>query len=91
VGAVEHENSPRGSALEGKPLEGRDSKRRARLREKDDQELEALIALLRECQGKVSEAAKRMGISRQRAYRLLDQRPELDVEELRQRNPGEPP
>jgi DNA-binding NtrC family response regulator len=91
VGAVEHENSPRGSALEGKPLEGRASKRRARLREKDDQELEALIALLRECQGKVSEAAKRMGISRQRAYRLLDQRPELDVEELRQRNPGEPP
>lgn len=85
-----HEDAPRASARDAGAPESRASRHRARLRDKDEQELGALIALLGQCQGKVSEAAKRMGISRQRAYRLMDQRPELDVEDLRKRDPGEP-
>lgn len=90
IPSVERGGSRRPPAVESASMENRASRRRARLREKDDQELETLISVLRECQGKVSEAAKRMGISRQRAYRLMDQRPELDVEDLLQEDPGEP-
>jgi DNA-binding NtrC family response regulator len=59
-------------------------------RDKDSRDLETLISLLGELRGNVHQAAKRMGISRQRAYRLMDLRPELDVERLRQAESGEP-
>ena len=58
-------------------------------REKDTRDLEALIVLLRELHGNVNQAATRMGISRQRAYRLLDLRPDLDVQALRHSDPGD--
>jgi DNA-binding NtrC family response regulator len=68
---------------------GRAARSLARRRDKDDRELDKLVALLNELRGNVNQAAKRMGISRQRAYRLMDLRPELDVQNLRQSDPGE--
>ena len=59
-------------------------------RDQDSRDLETLISLLRELRGNVHQAAKRMGISRQRAYRLMDLRPDLDVQRLRQVDRGEP-
>ena len=48
-----------------------------------DQLAERLAQALHESQGNVSLAARRVGISRARAYRLLKRLPELDPEELR--------
>jgi transcriptional regulator of acetoin/glycerol metabolism len=47
-------------------------------------ELDQLLDALRASRGIVARAAQSLGISRQRAYRMLQQRPELDLDELRQ-------
>jgi transcriptional regulator with PAS, ATPase and Fis domain len=52
----------------------------AQRRERD---LEALLQALREHKGNVARAAAAAAISRPRAYRLLNARPDLDLEELR--------
>ncbi|HEY3499003.1 MAG TPA: sigma 54-interacting transcriptional regulator [Polyangiaceae bacterium] len=69
---------------------GRAARSLATRRDKDSRELETLISVLGELNGNVNQAAKRLGISRQRVYRLLDLRPDLDVQRLRQSEPGEP-
>jgi transcriptional regulator of acetoin/glycerol metabolism len=55
---------------------------------RDDNELEQLVLALRTARGNVSVAARQLGISRQRAYRLMNYLPGLDVDRLRQ-NRGE--
>lgn len=45
-------------------------------------DLESLVRALRQVGGNVSAAAKAIGMSRQRAYRLMDQHPELGVCDL---------
>jgi len=51
--------------------------------ERDEVDFERLIAALRVHGGNVSRAATAVGISRQRAYRLMQVRPELDLDGLR--------
>jgi transcriptional regulator of acetoin/glycerol metabolism len=43
-----------------------------------------LLEALRACQGNVARAAQRIGISRQRAYRMMQGRSEVDLEALRE-------
>ena len=50
-----------------------------------EQELEALRAALREHGGNVSDAAKALGISRQKIYRLIEADPTLDLDDFRKR------
>ncbi len=50
-----------------------------------EQELEALRAALREHGGNVSDAAKALGISRQKIYRLIEADPDLDLDAFRKR------
>lgn len=57
--------------------------RRQQAQNSRDQELQLLLAALQEQGGNVSRAAAAVGISRQRAYRLLEQRPDLDLSRLR--------
>ena len=45
----------------------------------DPAERELLLAALREHQGNVSRAAKAAGVSRSRAYRLMDAHPNFDI------------
>lgn len=58
----------------------------ARSPTEDDVAFDRLVKALRETAGNVSRAAAALGISRSRAYRLLDARPGFDVRSLR----GEP-
>jgi transcriptional regulator with AAA-type ATPase domain len=51
--------------------------------ERDELDFERLIQALRAHLGNVSRAAAVVGISRQRAYRLMQARPDLDLETLR--------
>lgn len=51
--------------------------------ERNEAQIAELIQALRESAGNVSSAAKKLRISRQRAYRLMEGRPEVDVEALR--------
>jgi transcriptional regulator with PAS, ATPase and Fis domain len=51
---------------------------------RDETDRERLRAALRVEQGNVSLAARRIGISRQRAYRIMTSMPELDLDELRE-------
>ena len=51
--------------------------------ERDELDFDRLIAALRVHGGNVSRAASAVGISRQRAYRLMQVRPELNLEGLR--------
>jgi transcriptional regulator with PAS, ATPase and Fis domain len=50
----------------------------------DDAAFEQLVSALRRCGGNVSRAASALGISRARAYRLLDARPGFDAGSLRE-------
>jgi two-component system nitrogen regulation response regulator NtrX len=54
--------------------------------ERDDFDFARLLAALRRCGGNVSRAAATVGMSRQRAYRLMQARPDLDLDELRSRD-----
>jgi transcriptional regulator of acetoin/glycerol metabolism len=56
---------------------------------RDQQDLALLLASLQDHAGNVARAARRAGISRQRAYRLLAGRPEFDLGLLRR--PGSAP
>jgi transcriptional regulator with PAS, ATPase and Fis domain len=49
----------------------------------DTPDLAKLLEALRTCQGNVARAAQQIGISRQRAYRMMQGRPEVDLEALR--------
>ncbi|HVJ20042.1 MAG TPA: sigma 54-interacting transcriptional regulator [Polyangiaceae bacterium] len=49
----------------------------------DDQALELLIGQLRESKGNLTRAVEALGISRQRAYRLLQARPDIDLDQFR--------
>jgi transcriptional regulator with PAS, ATPase and Fis domain len=51
--------------------------------ERDRDDFAELLAALRSHGGNVSRAAAAVGISRQRAYRLMQARPDLDLEDLR--------
>jgi DNA-binding NtrC family response regulator len=57
--------------------------RRAQAQSANDRQLDKLVAALREHAGNVSKAATAVGISRQRAYRLMDLRPDLVVSDVR--------
>jgi transcriptional regulator with PAS, ATPase and Fis domain len=52
------------------------------------QELDRFLAALREHKGNVTKSAQAAGISRMRAYRLMNANPELDVEALRRDGEG---
>jgi transcriptional regulator of acetoin/glycerol metabolism len=58
---------------------GTEEERRAR----DERDLAALVAALRQHGGKVLRAAAEVGISRQRAYRLMDLGADVDLDEIR--------
>jgi two-component system response regulator FlrC len=62
---------------EGKP---------ARAATQDEQAFEQLVEALRTHAGNVARAAASLGISRSRAYRLLDARPGFEISDLRDRN-----
>jgi two-component system NtrC family response regulator len=64
---------------EAVPNEGR----RERSRRRQLEELQRLVQLLERHRGNVQNAARELGISRQRAYRLLDLDPALDIERFR--------
>jgi transcriptional regulator of acetoin/glycerol metabolism len=49
----------------------------------DTPDFSKLLVALRTCQGNVARAAQQIGISRQRAYRMMQGRPEVDLEALR--------
>jgi transcriptional regulator with AAA-type ATPase domain len=49
----------------------------------DAPDLSKLLDALRACQGNVARAAQQVGISRQRAYRMMQGRPEVDLDALR--------
>jgi DNA-binding NtrC family response regulator len=55
---------------------------------RDEQDLAVLKAALRLERGNVVRAASRAGITRQRAYRLMGQRPGVALDELRARTPS---
>lgn len=57
--------------------------RRERSRRRRHEELQRLIHFLQRHGGNVQSAARELGISRQRAYRLLDLEPGLDIERFR--------
>jgi transcriptional regulator with AAA-type ATPase domain len=57
--------------------------------ERDDFDFARLVGALRRCAGNVSRAAAAVGMSRQRAYRLMQARPDLDLDEIRA-SEGEP-
>jgi transcriptional regulator of acetoin/glycerol metabolism len=46
-------------------------------------DLAALLEALRSCQGNVARAAQLVGISRQRAYRMMQGQPEVDLDAIR--------
>jgi transcriptional regulator with AAA-type ATPase domain len=56
--------------------------------ERDDLDFVRLIEELRSQAGNVSKAAAACGLSRQRAYRLIHARPEVDLEDLRSLEPN---
>jgi transcriptional regulator with PAS, ATPase and Fis domain len=58
-------------------------KRREQTQGANDRQLEKLVVALRAHGGNVSKAATELGISRQRAYRLMDLRPDLDIGDVR--------
>lgn len=62
-----------------------------RLRQRDLHDLEALIDALRNSRGNMTKAAASIGISRQRAYRLIEQSHEIQLEALRSELQEEPP
>jgi len=62
---------------------------RARSSTQDEQAFEQLVAALRENGGNVARAAATLGISRARAYRLLDARPDFEVGSLRDKGQDE--
>ncbi len=49
----------------------------------DPPDFSELLAALRACQGNVARAAQRIGISRQRAYRMMQGRADVDLDALR--------
>jgi transcriptional regulator of acetoin/glycerol metabolism len=57
--------------------------------ELESPDLARLLEALRASNGNVARAAQALGISRQRAYRMMQGRPEVDLEALRE--PGETP
>jgi DNA-binding NtrC family response regulator len=85
---VQEVEAPRGPSS-NQPPASRAERSLAGRREQDQRDLEKLVSLLDAFHGNVNQAAKRMGISRQRAYRLMDLRPDLDVQTLRQPGRGE--
>lgn len=50
---------------------------------RDERDFGALLVALRDCGGNVTRAANRLRISRQRAYRLLEQRSDVNLDALR--------
>jgi transcriptional regulator of acetoin/glycerol metabolism len=54
----------------------------------DDASFDQLLAALRAAHGNVSRAAAAIGISRARAYRLLDAHPGFDVRQIRDESNG---
>jgi transcriptional regulator with GAF, ATPase, and Fis domain len=54
-------------------------------RERDRRDLEALLAALRRYHGNVARAASATNITRQRAYRLMEGRPDVRLDDLRDR------
>jgi DNA-binding NtrC family response regulator len=70
--------------------DARSSVKAATRRPTDDQDsLEALVDALRAYSGNVARAAEAVGISRSRAYRLLDAQPDFDLAGFRSA-PGTP-
>jgi transcriptional regulator with PAS, ATPase and Fis domain len=61
----------------------RAERHRRSLSTRNDADLTSLLDALEVTAGNVAAAAKRCGISRQRAYRLLESRPDIDVDGLR--------
>jgi DNA-binding NtrC family response regulator len=57
---------------------------------RDEQDLAALKAALRAERGNVVRAAEAAGMTRQRAYRLMGQRADIALDELRARGPATP-
>jgi DNA-binding NtrC family response regulator len=55
---------------------------------RDAEDFSRLSWELRKHSGNLARAASEAGISRRRAYRLLEQHPELDPKQLRRRSPG---
>jgi transcriptional regulator with AAA-type ATPase domain len=57
---------------------------------RDEQDLAALMAALRVARGNVVRAAEAAGMTRQRAYRLMGQRTDIKLGELRTATPAQP-
>jgi DNA-binding NtrC family response regulator len=76
------------SEAEGRP--SRAEQRWHALRRRDDIELERLLSALRRAHGNVTLAARRLGVSRQRAYRIISAVPGLDLAALRETSDGSP-
>jgi DNA-binding NtrC family response regulator len=51
---------------------------------RNERDLAALVVAIRNSKGNVARAAAAVGISRQRAYRLMEGRPDVDLDALRQ-------
>jgi transcriptional regulator with AAA-type ATPase domain len=71
----------------GEPAEAPTRKRR---RAPTPGELAALVAALKTTQGNLTRAAAQIGMSRQRAYRLMEQRTHAELEEIRAANAADP-
>lgn len=52
---------------------------------REERELKALLSALKDCGGNLTRAASRVRISRQRAYRLLQEQSKVSLEDLRKR------
>jgi DNA-binding NtrC family response regulator len=52
---------------------------------REERELKALLSALKDCGGNLTRAASRVRISRQRAYRLLQEQSKVSLEALRKR------
>jgi transcriptional regulator with PAS, ATPase and Fis domain len=88
--SVRQSEAPREAALPSQdganqvgPAQDGKKNRRNQGQAANDRQLEQLVVALRSHGGNVSKAASELGISRQRAYRLMDLRPDLDIGEVR--------
>jgi transcriptional regulator with PAS, ATPase and Fis domain len=84
AGTCPQESSP--TSTTGQPTELRRSRAAKRLcqsERRNDHEMRLLTQALHRTGGNLSAAAKALGISRQRAYRLIDQRPGIEMDRLK--------
>jgi transcriptional regulator of acetoin/glycerol metabolism len=78
------------TALRSEAPPSRAEQRRHALQRRDDVGLERLLSALQSAHGNVTLAARRLGVSRQRAYRIINTVPGLDLAALRETRDGPP-